>query len=685
MDPSKKRKVDENGTAVNIDFDTATPLQPLTPGDARKIVEPLATDQLVSILQDAVIRYPDILASVRAAADIDPAHRKLFIRSIGSETTTDSIRSLFSAYGELEEAIVITDKTTGKSKGYGFVTFKHVDGAVLALKQPSKRIDGRMAVAQLAAAGSGGPNNDDVATRKIYVGNIAVELSAERLLDFFSAFGEIEEGPLGFDKQGGKPKGFALFVYRTEDGAKASLMEPVKYIDGHQVLCKLAVDGKKGKGNPGAGENGVSGMGMPSSGPGLMNPQYGGPMYTGFGPGPHQGPAMGLGHQGMANSSYPSSMGGPGMGSVGNQGQGSDAGGYGSGSYKGGSQFSGPVSGEFSSQKMPPNPMGKSASTDPAYRKLFIRGIGPETTTDSIRSLFSSYGELEEAVVIADKITGKSKGYGFVTFKHVDGAIIALKQPSKKIDGRMVVAQLASAGSGGPNNEDIAARKIYVGNIPVEFSAERLLDFFSAFGEIEEGPLGFDRQAGKVKGFAFFVYRTADGAKASLIEPMKYIDGHQVMCKLAVDGKKGKGNDPSAGEIGGDRMGRMGMPSSGPGSVNHQYAGSVYGEYGPGTHQGPGMGMGHQGMTSYAGSMGSMGNQGHAGGYGHGSYMGGSQFGGPVSGDFNSQRMPANSMGMPAASGYPETGPYGYGGYQSQHNPTSQPAQGPTGGILEDD
>ncbi|KAL8130336.1 hypothetical protein V2J09_019491 [Rumex salicifolius] len=353
MDPSKKRKADENGTVVATDLDT--PSVPLTPADARKVIEPLNRDQLLSILQDAVVHHPEVLSAVRAAADIDPAHRKLFIRGIGSETTTDSIRSLFSSYGELEEAVVIADKITGKSKGYGFVTFKHVDGAILALKQPSKKIDGRMAVAQLAAAGSGGPNSDDVAPRKIYVGNIPVQISAERLLDFFSAFGEIEEGPIGFDKQAGKPKGFVFFVYRTEEGAKASLMEPMKNIDGNPVMCRLAVDGKKGKGNnPDASAGGEAGgerMGMPSSGPG---PQYGGQMYGGYGPGPHQGSGMGLGHQGMPNSSYPSSMGGPGISAMGNQGHGGGAGGYGPSSYMGGSQYGGPVSGDYNSQRIPP-------------------------------------------------------------------------------------------------------------------------------------------------------------------------------------------------------------------------------------------------------------------------------------------------------------------------------------------
>ncbi|KAL0328432.1 UNVERIFIED_CONTAM: UBP1-associated protein 2C [Sesamum calycinum] len=245
MDPIKKRKIDDNGV-VKAEPDSFSPLM-LTIDDARKILESFTHDQLLEIVQNALLRHPDVLDAVRSFADRDTTQRKLFIRGLGWETTTEKLRALFSSYGELDEAVVILDKVTGKSKGYGFITFKHIDGAILALKEPSKKIDGRMTVTQLAAAGisgGGGPgagggvggvnNAVDVSLRKIYVSNVPYDMPAERLLQHFSMYGEIEEGPLGFDKATGKSKGFALFVYKTAEAARASLVDPTKNIDGHQ-------------------------------------------------------------------------------------------------------------------------------------------------------------------------------------------------------------------------------------------------------------------------------------------------------------------------------------------------------------------------------------------------------------------------------------------------------------------
>lgn len=370
MDLTKKRKADENGGAYAVPTDYTTtnaPFSTLSQTDIEKILEPFTKDQLLPIVRAAVLHHPDVLESVRAVADADPVQRKLFVRGLGWETTTEKLRQVFSAYGELDEAntIVITDKNTGKSKGYGFVTFKHIDAAILALKDPNKKIDGRMTVTQLAAAGnSGNSSSADVSLRKIYVGNIPFEISSEKLLSQFSIYGEIEEGPLGFDKQTGKARGFAFFVYKTEEGAKASLADPNKVIDGHQLVCKLATDNnKKPKPNMGPGGGMVPVMPNPGHTQGMPAPNYGmGGGYMGYGSGPNMPqppqPHTGNMHQG---GGFNAGMGGPGGPAA--QGYG---GGYGGGAppqYGGGVTPQGPGDfgggmGNAGGYRMPPNSMG---------------------------------------------------------------------------------------------------------------------------------------------------------------------------------------------------------------------------------------------------------------------------------------------------------------------------------------
>ncbi|PSS26243.1 RNA-binding protein ARP1 [Actinidia chinensis var. chinensis] len=87
---------------------------------------------------------------------------------------------------------------------------------------------------------------------------------------------------------------------------------------------------------------------------------------------------------------------------------------------------------------------------DTTYTKIFVGGLAWETKRDTMRRYFDKFGEIQEAVVITDKNTGRSKGYGFVTFKDADAAMRACQNPSPVIDGRRANCNLASLGAQKP-------------------------------------------------------------------------------------------------------------------------------------------------------------------------------------------------------------------------------------------
>ncbi|XP_042506659.1 UBP1-associated protein 2A-like [Macadamia integrifolia] len=227
--------------------------------DLTKLLEPFDKEQLIDLLRIAVSNDAKVLEEIHRVADLDPAHRKLFVHGLGWETSTEKLREFFSQYGEIEDGNVVLDKASGKSKGYGFLLFKHRRDAQKALIEPQKKIESRMTACQLASAG---PVNtvqsnsvthtqqtqhpsQDTLPKKIYVGNVHSEIPGDKLHAFFSKYGEIEEGPLGFDKQTGRSKGFALFIYKTVEGARKALEEPNKSFDGHQLYCQKATDSHK--------------------------------------------------------------------------------------------------------------------------------------------------------------------------------------------------------------------------------------------------------------------------------------------------------------------------------------------------------------------------------------------------------------------------------------------------------
>ncbi|KAA8522641.1 hypothetical protein F0562_012998 [Nyssa sinensis] len=73
---------------------------------------------------------------------------------------------------------------------------------------------------------------------------------------------------------------------------------------------------------------------------------------------------------------------------------------------------------------------------DTTYTKVFVGGLAWETQKETMKKHFEQFGEILEAVVIIDKNTGRSKGYGFVTFKEAEAARKACVDATPVIDGR---------------------------------------------------------------------------------------------------------------------------------------------------------------------------------------------------------------------------------------------------------
>ena len=71
--------------------------------------------------------------------------------------------------------------------------------------------------------------------------------------------------------------------------------------------------------------------------------------------------------------------------------------------------------------------------------KLFAGGLAWGTTDMSLRAAFEAFGVVKEAKVIMDRETGRSKGFGFVTFEKAEDARTAMdKMNGASLDGRNI-------------------------------------------------------------------------------------------------------------------------------------------------------------------------------------------------------------------------------------------------------
>ncbi|KAJ1583262.1 hypothetical protein NDA11_002061 [Ustilago hordei] len=78
--------------------------------------------------------------------------------------------------------------------------------------------------------------------------------------------------------------------------------------------------------------------------------------------------------------------------------------------------------------------------------KVYVGNLSWNTTDDSLAHAFSAYGQLTDYIVMKDRETGRSRGFGFVTFAtqgEADAAIAALNE--QELDGRRIRVNMANS------------------------------------------------------------------------------------------------------------------------------------------------------------------------------------------------------------------------------------------------
>ncbi|KAI0493131.1 hypothetical protein KFK09_027407 [Dendrobium nobile] len=176
---------------------------------------------------------------------------KLFIGGISWDTNEDRLREYFKGFGEVVEAVIMKDRTTGRARGFGFVVF--ADPAVAERVVLEKHlIDGRMVEAKKAVPrddqlilnrnigslpGSPGPGR----TKKIFVGGLASTVTDADFKKYFEQFGAITDVVVMYDHNTQRPRGFGFITFDSEDAIDKVLLKTFHELNGKMVEVKRAV------------------------------------------------------------------------------------------------------------------------------------------------------------------------------------------------------------------------------------------------------------------------------------------------------------------------------------------------------------------------------------------------------------------------------------------------------------
>nr|XP_054321324.1 DAZ-associated protein 1 isoform X9 [Pongo pygmaeus] len=197
-------------------------------------------------------------------------------------------------------------------------------------------------------------------------------------------------------------------------------------------------------------------------------------------------------------------------------------------------------------------------------RKLFVGGLDWSTTQETLRSYFSQYGEVVDCVIMKDKTTNQSRGFGFVKFKDPNCVGTVLASRPHTLDGRNIDPKPCTPrgmqpertrpkeGWKGPRSDNSKSNKIFVGGIPHNCGETELREYFKKFGVVTEVVMIYDAEKQRPRGFGFITFEDEQSVDQAVNMHFHDIMGKKVEVKRAEprDSKSQAPGQPGASQWG---------------------------------------------------------------------------------------------------------------------------------------
>jgi len=146
----------------------------------------------------------------------------IFVGNLSWNVDQEWLASIFEPIGGVVSARIITDRDSGRPKGFGYVDFETPEQAQKALELKGTDVDGRPINIDMAQAKSNDTPKSDRAQRfgdkisepsaTLFVGNLSFNSSQDSLYEVFGEAGEIVSVRVPTDKETGQPKGYCPHI-----------------------------------------------------------------------------------------------------------------------------------------------------------------------------------------------------------------------------------------------------------------------------------------------------------------------------------------------------------------------------------------------------------------------------------------------------------------------------------------
>ena len=168
-------------------------------------------------------------------------------------------------------------------------------------------------------------------------------------------------------------------------------------------------------------------------------------------------------------------------------------------------------------------------------RKLFIGGLNYSTTEDQIRDYFQQFGELVDCVLMKFNDSGRSRGFGFVTFAtsaQLDDCQAA--RPHILGDKTLETKRATPRSDSAKPESQMCVKKLFIGGVSDEMEDEDIRDYFSQYGKVINVEQLRWNESGKKRGFGFVEFEDYDSVDKVCLIGRHLLKGRRLEVKKAL-------------------------------------------------------------------------------------------------------------------------------------------------------
>lgn len=166
---------------------------------------------------------------------------KLFVGGLNYVSLQSDIKSYFDTFGKVIECTLMTDKQSGKSKCYAFVSLEDIwSNARERITKRKHEINGKIVDVKFAVEGKEKEEMLD-SKKKIFVGGLDPNVTNEDLRAYFTQFGEVRDANVLYDSDRGISRCFGFVVFENKETVDELVKQQNFAIKGKAIDVKLAV------------------------------------------------------------------------------------------------------------------------------------------------------------------------------------------------------------------------------------------------------------------------------------------------------------------------------------------------------------------------------------------------------------------------------------------------------------